>query len=189
MKVTLQDEYIKIVKTFNLFGHSDHAWLWTLKRTELLLNYSYHLWSSQILYLHTPQDTINLSYKQFRIWKIYLMRVPYCKTLLLLSCKLLFTSIQSTTKYIVFFKMPSYDFSISSCSLNIFSQETEKSMIFFHEKKTHIKTIFPAALLSMCRQILMDIPWNWLQLNPSTGALYILNTRKHVLLIASSAWT
>ena len=121
-----------------MFGHSDHAWLWTLKRTELLLNYSYHLWSSQILYLHTPQDTINLSYKKFRIWKIYLMRVPYCETLILLSCKLLFTSIQSTTKYIVFFKMPSYDFSISSCSLNIFSQETEKNcMIFFMKKDTY----------------------------------------------------
>ena len=87
-----------------MFGHSDHAWLWTLERTELLLNYSYHLWSSQILYLHTPQDTINLSYKKFRIWKIYLMRVPYCKTLILLSCKLLFTSIQSTTKDSVFLR-------------------------------------------------------------------------------------
>ena len=133
-----------------MFGHSDHAWLWTLKRTELLLNYSYHLWSSQILYLHTPQDTINLSYKKFRIWKIYLMRVPYCKTLLLLSCKLLFTSIQSTTKYIVFFKMPSYDFSISSCSLNIFSQETEKKCMIFFKKKRHISRQFSPQHYFLC---------------------------------------
>ena len=67
----------------------------------------------------------------------------------------------------------------------IFSHRKQKKIVwFFSWKKTHIKTIFPAALLSMCRQILMDIPWNWLQLNLSAGALYILNTRKHLLLIA-----
>ena len=82
--------------------------------------------------------------------KIYLMRVPYCKTLLLLSCKLLFTSIQSITKDSVFFKMPSYDFSISSCSLNIFSQETEKNCMIFFMKKRHISRQFSPQHYFLC---------------------------------------
>ena len=126
-----------------MFGHSDHAWLWTLKRTELLLNYSYHLWSSQILYLHTPQDTINLSYKKFRIWKIYLMRVPYCKTLLLLSCKLLFTSIQSTTKDSVFLRCHHMIFQYQAAPW-IFSHRKQKKIVwFFSWKKDTYQDNFP----------------------------------------------
>ena len=78
------------------------------------------------------------------------MRVPYCKTLILLSCKLLFTSIQSTTKDSVFYKMPSYDFSISSCSLNIFSEETEKNCMIFVMKKRHLSRQFSPQHYFLC---------------------------------------
>ena len=133
-----------------MFGHSDHAWLWTLKRTELLLNYSYHLWSSQILYLHTPQDTINLSYKKFRIWKIYLMRVPYCKTLILLSCKLLFTSIQSTTKDSVFLRCHHLIFQNQAAPW-IFSHRKQKKIVwFFFMKKRHISRQFSPQHYFLC---------------------------------------
>ena len=109
-------------------------------------------------------------------------------------CKLLFHSIHSTTKdsvlYCVFPWSRQEKCQIEDASIWFFfnfklvleyflTGNRKISYDFFSWKKAHIKTIFPAALLSMCRQILMDIPWNSLQLNPSTGALNIVNTRIH----------
>ena len=83
------------------------------------------------------------------------------------------------------FKMPAYDFSILSCSLNIFSQETENFKWFLFISRQFSPQQYFQHSISMCRNILMNIPWNWLT-TQSQHCLVLCILWIHVLFIAGN---